>query len=355
MEIFEKLFMWIFFSGEPINSIASLVILILGLAGLYFGAEFLIKGGANLALAAGVKKVVVGLTVVAFGTSLPEMVVSVTSTLSGEMGISLGNVVGSNIANIALVLGIAAIIRPVDVEDVVIKFDMWIVLGATVLFMLLFSDGIINFFEGLVLLTAFIGYMIIIFTTAKEHHIVEEVEEKKSSPIINIILVILGLGVLTLGSQFTVKGAVAIATEIGVSPLIIGLTIIAIGTSLPELATAIVAQIRKEADITVGNLIGSNIFNILFVIGVAAVVSPFVTGDLANDGLKITTENGLLLFPNAINTTYIPIMLSVALILLPFMFSGKKVTRGEGFILLFGYIAYIAYITLSGSAGIISQ
>jgi cation:H+ antiporter len=354
MEIFERLFSWIFFTGEPINTLASAIILIIGLAGLYFGAEFLIRGGANLALAAGVKKVVVGLTVVAFGTSLPEMVVSVTSTLSNEMGIALGNVVGSNIANIALVLGIAAIIRPVEVENVVIKFDMWIVLGATVLFMLMFTDGIINFFEGIVLLVAFAGYMIIIFTTAKEHHIAEEVEEAKSSPVINIILLILGLAVLTLGSQFTVKGAVAIATEIGVSPLIIGLTIIAIGTSLPELATAIVAQIRKEADITVGNLIGSNIFNILFVIGVAASVSPFVTGNPANDGLKIITNDGTHLVPNVINTTYMPIMLAVALILLPFLFSNKKVTRGEGIILLLGYIAYIAYITISGSASILT-
>ncbi len=354
MEIINKLFRWIFMGGESINTPVSVIVLIIGLAGLYFGAEFLIKGGSSLALAAGVKKVVVGLTVVAFGTSLPEMVVSVTSTISGQMDIAIGNVVGSNIANIALVLGIAAIIRPIDVEDVVIKFDMWIVLASTVLFMLLFSDGVINFFEGIVLLVSFVGYMIVIFVTAKDHNLGEEVEGSESAnKLANLLLLILGLVILTGGSQFTVKGAVAIATDIGVSPLIIGLTIIAIGTSLPELATAVVSQIRKESDITVGNLIGSNIFNILFVIGVAAVVSPFAVDDIANDGLKITSSSGALLFPNSVTTTYVPIMLAVALILIPMLFSNKKVSRGEGFVLLIGYIAYITYITMSGAASVL--
>ncbi len=354
MSVIGRIINWIFMGGASVNTPISTVVLIIGLAGLYFGAEFLIKGGSSIALASGVKKVVVGLTVVAFGTSLPEMVVSVTSTVSGQMDIAIGNVVGSNIANIALVLGIAAIIRPIKVEEVVIKFDMWIVLGSTVLFMLLFSDGVINFFEGIVLLTSFAGYMIIIFVTAKQYKLGDEIEESNSSSkLFNLFLLILGLVMLTGGSQFTVKGAVAIATDIGVSPLIIGLTIIAIGTSLPELATAVVSQIRQESDITVGNLIGSNIFNILFVIGVAAVVSPIATGDFTNDGLKIANADGSLVFPNAITTTYTPIMLAVALILIPLLFSSKKVTRGEGVILLLGYIAYIAYITMSGAASVL--
>lgn len=354
MEFVNRLLSWIFMGGDPINTPVNIVILILGLAGLYYGAEFLIRGGANMALAAGVKKVVVGLTVVAFGTSLPEMVVSVTSAVGGENGIALGNVVGSNIANIALVLGVGAIIRPVEVEKVVLKFDMWVVLGSTVLFMFLFMDGIISFFDGIILLTGFIAYMIMIFTTAKEHHISEEVEESKKKNIIgNLILLIIGLVVLTLGAQFTVESAVAIATDIGVSPLIIGLTIIAIGTSLPELATAIVAQTKQEGDITVGNVIGSNIFNILLVIGVSACVSIFFTGEPAKDGLKVVGSDGLLAFPNSIMNVYMPIMLAIAIILLPFLYSGKKVTRGEGVILVLAYIAYIAYITISGNSEIL--
>lgn len=351
MEFLYNIFSWIFLGGSSVNPFVSAIILILGLVGLYFGAEFLIRGGSSLALAAGVKKVVVGLTVVAFGTSLPEMVVSVTSTIGGEYGIALGNVVGSNIANIALVLGIAAIIRPIDVEDVVIKFDMWVVLGATLIFMFLFTDGVISFFDGLVLLFGFTGYMMMIFFTAKEHHIADEVEGKKGNVPLNFILVISGLVVLVLGAQFTVEGAVDIALRIGVSPLIVGLTIVAIGTSLPELATAIVAQIKKESDITVGNLIGSNIFNILFVIGVAACVSPIAIKNPGGDGLKILSETtGKLMNPNAISNIYMPIMLAIAVILLPILFTGKKVTRAEGVILLLGYIGYIAYITISGNA-----
>lgn len=344
MEFIEQFFLWIFSDGASFGTLVSLIVLLVGLVGLYFGADFLIKGGVSLALAGGVKKIVVGLTVVAFGTSLPEMVVSVTSTLSGDYSIAIGNVIGSNIANIALILGIAAIIRPLDVENVVLKFDMWVVIATTFLFMFLAGDGTITFFDGIVLISAFIGYIIWIFYTAQEHNIAGEVEEDaKKTPAalaVNFILVIIGLIVLVIGSQFTVKGGVAIAIDLGISPLIVGLTMVAIGTSLPELATAIVAQIKKEADIAVGNLIGSNIFNILFVIGVASLSTPIVIDN--------PEKNGLIVEESAI-TVYSPIMLAVAIILLPFLATDKKIDRKEGVFLLLGYIAYIAYIAVTGS------
>lgn len=342
-----ELIQWLFYDGASISTLYNIIALVLGLVGLYFGADFLIRGGVKVALAAGVKKVVVGLTVVAFGTSLPELVVSVTSTLTGDYSIAIGNVVGSNIANIALVLGIAAIIRPVDVENVVLKFDMWVVLGVSILFMILSIDGVINVFDGVVLIFSFIAYIIWVSYTSKEHHLEEEIDngEKKSSIILNLLLIILGLCILVIGSKLTVVGGTSIARDLGVSELIIGLTIIAVGTSLPELATTIVAQVRKESDITVGNLIGSNIFNILFVIGVAAVVTPFVITDPVNNGLVVEKD--------AVNI-FMPIMIAIAIILLPILATHKKVTRKEGFFLLFCYIIYIIYIVVSGNSNIIS-
>ncbi len=339
MEIISKFFSWIFLGGDSINPILSIIVLLVGLVALYFGADFLIKGGVNIALASGVKKIVVGLTVVAFGTSLPEMVVSVTSTLSKDYGIAIGNIVGSNIANIALILGIGALIRPLEVEKVVLKFDMWVVLGVTFLFMFLSMDGIINLFEGIVLICTFIGYLIWISYTAKEHNIEGEVEEvKKGNIFLNILLIAIGLGMLVLGAQFSVKGGVDIAQALGIHPLIIGLTMIAVGTSLPELATTIVAQIRKESDISVGNIIGSNIFNILFIIGIAAVVAPFTGLNSATQGLEVSTD---------VVTVYSPIMLAVAIILLPLMATHNRISRKEGLFLLLGYVAYIAYIAIT--------
>lgn len=333
---------WIFMNGNSISTLVSTIVLLLGLVGLYFGADFLIRGGANVALSMGIRKVVIGLTVVAFGTSLPEMVVSVTSTLAGKFDFAIGNVVGSNIANIALVLGVAAIIRPVDVEKVLIKLDMWILLGVSFLFMFLASDGVINFFDGIILIFAFVGYMFWIFYTAKEHHIESEIDngEKKKNVLLNLILLILGLGILVLGAQFTVKGGTAIAIDLGIPDLIIALTIFAIGTSLPELATAIVAQIRKEADITVGNIVGSNIFNILFVIGVSAIVAPIVVSNPVKEGLEV--------IPAALHI-YMPIMLAIAIILLPLLATHNKVSRKEGIFLLLCYIAYISYIVIAGN------
>lgn len=304
--------------------------LVLGLVSLFAGAEGLIRGASALALKVGIPPIVVGLTVVAFGTSSPELVVSLKAAFLGNSSISLGNVIGSNIANIALILGISALIKPLDVHATVIRREIPIMIGVSLLLILLLLDGKLGFIDGLILVLGIVIYSVLNIVMARKEKSIEvenEFREGLKSRLnvpVSIIMIIGGLGFMILGANLFVTSAITIAKIIGVSDAIIGLTIVAVGTSLPELITSVVAAYKNESDIAIGNVVGSNIFNILGILGVTALIIS-------------VNSNGI---------TYVDfgVMLFAALILLPLSKSGFKISRIEGMFLISGYIFYIYYI-----------
>lgn len=301
-----------------------------GLVLLFIGAEGLIRGSSNLAIKMGIAPLVVGLTVVAFGTSAPELVVSLKAALMGNSSISLGNVIGSNIANIALIIGIASLIRPMDVHANVIRREIPIMIGVSVLLILFLIDGEIGFIDGLVFVSGLIIYLVISVILAlkeKNPEVDLEFKEGLKSKIgipLSIILMLVGLGLLVLGANLFVQSAAAIAKIFNVSDAIIGLTIVAIGTSLPELITSIVASYKKEADIAIGNVVGSNVFNILGILGITALIIPISSAGISYVDLSV--------------------MLFCAVLLLPLSKTGFSISRFEGGFLLFGYIIYMYYL-----------
>jgi len=311
--------------------ITHLLLLSLGLILLYFGAEGLIRGASSLALRFGVTPLVVGLTVVAFGTSAPEMVVSTKAAYLNQGGIAVGNVVGSNIFNIAVILGLAAVIRPMTVQLQLIKFDTPIMIAVSVLCLAVFSNGILGRGEAAFLFAGIILYTVVNIVMArreKSAQVATEFSEgtphQSKSLVLDFVLIIGGLVLLVLGARLLVDASVAMARIWGVSEAVIGLTIIAAGTSMPELATSVVAAMRKESDIAIGNVVGSNIFNILSILGVAGLVKPLQTGgvNMADFGLVIAT----------------------AIILLPLMMTGKRIARPEGLLLLGIYGGYLYWL-----------
>jgi len=312
------------------TGIEIILYLVGGLIMLFIGAEGLIRGSSNLAIKIGITPLVVGLTVVAFGTSTPELVVSLKAALLGNSSISLGNVVGSNIANIALILGVAALIRPLDVHAKVIMREIPIMIGISILLLLLLIDGELGFFDGLVFVIGLVVYLVVnvlIARKEKNPEIDSEFSEGLKSKLgvsVSIVLMIAGLGLLILGANLFVQSAVAIAKIFNVSDAIIGLTIVAIGTSLPELITSIVAAYKKEADIAIGNVVGSNIFNILGILGITALIIP-----ISSVGISYV-DLGVMLF--------------TAIILFPLSRSGFSISRFEGALLLAGYGGYIYYL-----------
>ena len=307
-----------------------LLFLILGLISLFIGAEGLIRGSSNLAIKIGITPLVVGLTVVAFGTGTPELFVSLKAALIGNSSISFGNVVGSNIANIALIVGISAIIRPLDVHANVIRREIPIMIGVSILLLILLLDGELGFSDGLIFLFSLIVYIVInVVMALKEKNIIVENEFKEGlksrlSILVSVIIILFGLGLLILGANFFLNSAISIAKAIGVSDVIIGLTVVALGTSLPELITAGVASYKKESDIAIGNVVGSNIFNILGILGITSLIIP-----ISSSGINYI-DYGVMLF--------------AAFILLPLSKTGFKISRLEGLLLFIGYVAYLFYL-----------
>lgn len=297
-----------------------------GLLALFFGGEGLIRGSASLSLRIGISPLVVGLTVVAFGTSSPELLVSLKAALMGNSTIALGNVIGSNIANIALILGLASIIRPLQVHANVIRREIPIMIGITILLIIFLLDNTLSFFEGLVFLILLFAYTVInIIISLKENKEIEnEFEEGLKSKLnipLSILFIVAGLTLLFVGADLFLKGAVALAKIFNVSDAVIGLTVVAVGTSLPELFTSIVATIKKESDIAVGNAVGSNIFNILSILGISALIVPINS--------------------NEMNYLDFGVMMAAALILLPLSYTGFRINRLEGVLLLIGYVSYL--------------
>lgn len=306
-------------------------LLVIGGVLLYFGAEFLVKGSANLAMRCGVSALVAGLTVVAFGTSAPELVVSIKAGIDGLGGIAVGNVIGSNIFNIAVILGLTSIIRPLKVHLNVLRIDTPVMLAASVLLMVILQDMHVSRVEGVFLFAGIIAYIVFTIITAKrtgeskvDFPVEQLIPEKKLSTGLDIIFVIGGLVLLVLGSRFFVDGAVGLARVMGVSDAVIGLTIVALGTSLPELATSVIAAVKKEEDIAIGNIIGSNIFNILAILGVSSTITP----------LDATGVGRISLY----------FMLGTAVLLMPLMRTGFVLNRIEGMLLLAVYGGYMYYL-----------
>ncbi len=298
---------------------------------LYFGAEWLVRGSSNLALRYGVPPLVVGLTVVAFGTSAPEMVVSVKAALGGLGSIALGNVVGSNIFNVAVILGLSAMLRPLRVNVQVLKVDTPLMVLASLLFMLMMGNGVLDRWEAGILFAGILVYVALTLYLGKKSSRempAEELGSLMKSPsgtgLRDGIFIVVGLAGLVAGASFFVKGAISLAEALGVSEAVIALTIVAMGTSLPELATSVVASIKKQEDIAVGNIIGSNIFNLMAILGVSGLVSP-----LHAQGIGLID----LLF-----------MTGLSVLLLPLMRSRFQIGRLEGGFFLLVYAAYMLWL-----------
>lgn len=318
---------------------AALGSLMIGLVLLVAGAEVLVRGASQLAVLLGVAPLIIGLTIVAYGTSAPEMAVSLQSNAMGEAGISIGNVVGSNICNVLFILGASAMITPLLVALQLVKLDVPIMIGVSLLFTALVQDGTLGRVDGIILLIGAVVYTVFLFAQGRdddaEDYDPEEAQAKRRNLgvwALNLGLIALGGGMLTYGSTFLVKGAVSIAQYFGLSNLIIGLTIIALGTSLPEAATSVMASLKGERDIAVGNVVGSNIFNLLAVLGVAGIFAP--------TPIEVSTA--------ALNFD-IPVMLAVAIACLPIFFSGNVISRWEGIVFLAYYVAYMGYLILDAT------
>ena len=321
---------------------STIVFFIAGLALLIFGAEWLVRGASRLAAKVGISPLVIGLTVVAFGTSSPEMAVSVQSSFTGQADIAVGNVVGSNIFNILFILGISAAITPLIVQQQLIRLDVPLMIGLSVAVYLMSLDGIIGRLEGILLFIGIIVYTVFLIvqsrkeTKAVEEEYAQEYADKKETGwkpwLINLGLVGVGLTLLVLGSNWLVDSAISIARWLGLSELIIGLTIVAAGTSMPEVATSIAAAVKGERDIAVGNVVGSNIFNVLSVLGLTAMVAP--------SGVPVS---------QAAEAFDIPVMVSVAVMTLPIFFTGNRIDRWEGWLFLFYYAAYTTYLILDAA------
>ncbi len=303
--------------------------LLFGLLSLLLGAESLVRGSSALALRLGLTPLVIGLTVVAFGTSAPELAVSIQGALQGNGGLVMGNVIGSNIANIGLILGCVALITPIAVHRQALRFDIPVMLSASVIVFAIGLNGEILRLHGLLFLLSLLGYLIWSFYTARRDHKTEatyavETPYPTTKPWLELLMIISGLFLLVLGARWLVQGAATIAETVGVSKAIIGLTIIAVGTSLPELATSLVAAYRKQTDMAIGNVVGSNIFNLLSILGITASIQPFQIRD--------------------IQITDWLVMLGLSFILLPLIGKSGKLQQSSGAVLLAFYCAYIAYL-----------
>jgi len=307
------------------------VYIIGGLILLYFGANWLVQGAITLALHLGLSPLIVGLTVVALGTSVPEALVSIQAAIGHQGGIALGNVIGSNILNIALILGLSAFLSPLKVDSHLVKADVPLLAGATFMLVVLLEDFHISRMEGAFLLLCIVGYvagniMTVKRTSPEENKIegVEVPEDHSKNLWRDISFLFIGLIALAFGSNFLVTGAVDLARIWGLSEALIGLTIVSIGTGTPELATALMAAFRKTPDLAIGNAVGSNLFNIMFVLGIAGLVAPL-------DGKGISSVD-------------LYVMLGVTILLLPTVWTGRILDRKEGFLFLAIYVGYLYHL-----------
>ncbi len=309
----------------------TLVLFVLGFVLLTVGADTLVQGASELAETLGISRLIVGLTIVAFGTSAPELAVNLQSAWVDKPDLAVGNVVGSNILNVLLVLGVAAVIVPLSVHKQLIKLEIPLMIAVSFLLLFLSFDGTLNRWDGLLLSSGIVFYTIFTIRSARQTPSDDEKNGEKNAPsslFKQIIFIIVGLVLLVLGSDWLVNGAVMLAKYFGISELIIGLTIISIGTSLPELATVIIGSLRGEEDLVVGNVVGSNLFNILLVLGFTSLVAPL---EVSQQAISVD----------------MPIMIAVAMLCLPILFTDYLIERWEGGLFLGYYVAYTLYLFLN--------
>ncbi len=312
----------------------AVMLVLAGLAALIVGAELLVRGASGLARAVGLPSLIIGLTVVAYGTSAPEFAVGVKAGLDGQADIAVGNAVGSNIFNVLFILGISAIIMPLTVSSQLVRLDVPVMIGVSALTWLLAADGNIGRMEGAAMLLGIFAYTALLIYLGRRNQRPAEMKPADAKPRqrpmhigLSVLLVVIGLILLVIGSRWLVDGAVGLARMLGVGELIIGLTVVAAGTSMPELATSVVAGIRGERDIAVGNVVGSNIFNLLGVMG----------------GSALAADGGIGVADTALEFD-MPVMLAVAVACLPIFFTGGCISRWEGGLFLGYYAAYVLFL-----------
>lgn len=300
---------------------------------LFVGAEILVRGASALAALFGIPPVIIGLTIVAFGTSAPELAVSLLSASRGESGIAVGNVLGSNVFNVLVILGLAALVRPLAIHARVVWRDVPVMLGVSLLAWLFASNGAVSRLDGAILVLGLGAFLWSMRSSGEEPEETARPAGKGLGPLAGHVgLVVSGLVLLVLGSRWLVEGATALARVMGVSELVIGLTLVATGTSLPELATSIVAALRNQRDIAVGNVVGSNVFNLLGVLGISSVV--------AGSPIVVTRASLVVDFP---------VVVVSAVLCLVFFYSGRQLSRLEGGFMLACYVAYASYLFVASS------
>lgn len=321
-----------------------IVFLIAGLVLLVIGAEILVRGASRLASSLGISPLVIGLTIVAFGTSAPEMAVSINASWAGQADLALGNVVGSNIFNVLFILGLSALVAPLVVSQQLVRLDVPLMITASIVVLLMGMDNKISRIDGVILFGTVLAYTFFLIRQSRRESsaaVTAQYEAEYGAAgaqngsalmqyLKDAVMILGGLALLVLGARWLVDSAVQIAQYLGMSELVIGLTIVAAGTSMPELATSVIASLRGERDIAVGNVVGSNIFNLLAVLGLSSIVAP--------DGVQVA--DAALAFD-------IPVMVGVALICLPIFFTGFLISRLNGALFLFYYVAYTAYLLMA--------
>jgi len=296
--------------------------IVIGLVGLFFGGEALVRGSVSIARRMSISPLIIGLTVVGFGTSTPELLVSVQAALRGVPDIAVGNIIGSNIANILLIVGLTSLVWPIRMAFATVRNDIVFMIGSALLLVPLFAVGEIGRVAGLLLVTALSVYLAWTFLTSRQDTTEDETPTIQSSVIIPVLWVAFGFAALLFGARFLVDGAVSVARGFGVSEAFIGLTIVAVGTSLPELATSLIAAFRRQSDIAIGNVIGSNIFNVLGILGVTSLIAP------------ISVSVRFLTFD-------LPVMIGVSCVLVGLLLLRPQIGRGTGGLMLLGYTIYV--------------
>ncbi|MFB6097566.1 MAG: calcium/sodium antiporter, partial [Salinibacter sp.] len=305
-----------------------------GLLLLYLGAEGLVQGASSIALQYGIRPVIVGLTVVALGTSMPEFLVNFFAMLSGESTLAIGNIIGSNISNIALILGMCALVLPLTVTPEILKREYPVMMGVMVLFYVCALDGIIGMLDGILMVVVLVGLALYVFYDARRTTtatILESMEgeldsaDPEMSTTAEVGYVVGGIAGLAVGARLMVDNALAISDVMGIDHVVIGLTVVAIGTSLPELAASMVSTLKQESDMTVGNVLGSNLLNVLFVVGTLAIADP----------IKVDAETIRLHFP---------VMIGFCALLLPLTWTSYKISRVEGALMVTAFVGYMVFL-----------
>lgn len=296
--------------------------ILIGLVGLFFGGEALVRGSVSIAQRMSISPLIIGLTIVGFGTSTPELLVSVQAAMCGVPDIAVGNIIGSNIANILLILGLTSLVWPIRIAATSLPRDFAFLIASALLLIPLFAIGEIDRVSGLLLVAGLVVYLVWTFIVSRQDKTIDKPPSAQSPVIVSVIWVAFGFAALLLGARFLVDGAVSVARSFSVSEAFIGLTIVAVGTSLPELATSLIAAFRRQSDIAIGNVIGSNIFNLLGILGVTALIAPIsVSGRFLNFDL--------------------PVMIGVSSALVGLILARSKISRGTGAVMLMGYATYV--------------